>query len=149
MTSVIDSRTAIRVSSTLNRDVKAYGKHFLTDGSDETCWNSDQGTPQYISMDFSPRSVSVSELHIMFQGGFAGKECKLVGVVDHRRPEEEQWEDLLNFYPEDSNSLQVFPIKEGASKQPWRKLRIIFLNSTDFYGRVTIYRLDVVGEGNG
>ena len=26
----------------LNRDVKQFGKHFLLDGQDETCWNSDQ-----------------------------------------------------------------------------------------------------------
>lgn len=31
-----------RVSSVLGRDVKSYGKQYLFDGSDETCWNSDQ-----------------------------------------------------------------------------------------------------------
>lgn len=35
--------TTTRVSSTLNRDTKQFGKKFLIDGSDETCWNSDQG----------------------------------------------------------------------------------------------------------
>ena len=31
-----------RVSSTLNRDTKQFGKKFLFDGRNETCWNSDQ-----------------------------------------------------------------------------------------------------------
>ena len=30
------------VSSVLNRDVKQYGKKFLFDKKDDTCWNSDQ-----------------------------------------------------------------------------------------------------------
>ena len=32
----------IRVSSVLNRDVKQFGKQFMFDNNDETCWNSDQ-----------------------------------------------------------------------------------------------------------
>ena len=36
------SHAAHRVSTTLNRDNKMYGKKFMLDGSDETCWNSDQ-----------------------------------------------------------------------------------------------------------
>jgi len=36
------SCAARRVSTTLNRDSKMYGKKFMLDGSDETCWNSDQ-----------------------------------------------------------------------------------------------------------
>lgn len=31
-----------RVSSVLNRDTKSYGRQFLCDGKEETCWNSDQ-----------------------------------------------------------------------------------------------------------
>ena len=31
-----------RVSSTLNRDTKQFGKKYLFDGRSETCWNSDQ-----------------------------------------------------------------------------------------------------------
>lgn len=31
-----------RVSSVLNRDNKQFGKKFMFDDQDETCWNSDQ-----------------------------------------------------------------------------------------------------------
>ena len=30
------------MSSVLNRDVKQFGKKFMFDGEEETCWNSDQ-----------------------------------------------------------------------------------------------------------
>lgn len=31
-----------RVSSTINKDVKNFGKQFMFDDNDETCWNSDE-----------------------------------------------------------------------------------------------------------
>ena len=39
-----------RVSSVLNRDLRQFGKQFMFDGSEETCWNSDQvqGSMWYI-----------------------------------------------------------------------------------------------------
>uniref|UniRef100_A0AAQ4RBY3 Nuclear receptor 2C2-associated protein n=1 Tax=Gasterosteus aculeatus aculeatus TaxID=481459 RepID=A0AAQ4RBY3_GASAC len=40
--SLICSETQSRVSSVLNRDVKQYGKKFMFDCNEETCWNSDQ-----------------------------------------------------------------------------------------------------------
>ena len=64
--SLLDERVRIRVSSVLNRDIKQYGKKFLTDGSDETCWNSDAGVPQHITIDFG-RAVVVESLKLMFQ----------------------------------------------------------------------------------
>ncbi|KAL1429360.1 hypothetical protein MTO96_016324 [Rhipicephalus appendiculatus] len=73
MTNLIDKDTNVRVSSVLNRDVGNFGKNHLTDGRPDTCWNSDQGTPQWICLDFSA-PVEPSEIHLQFQGGFAGKE---------------------------------------------------------------------------
>ena len=32
----------ISVSSVLDRNAKEYGKQFLYDGREDTCWNSDQ-----------------------------------------------------------------------------------------------------------
>lgn len=40
---LVDLRLSrFRVSSVLNRDVKQYGKKFMFDCNEETCWNSDQ-----------------------------------------------------------------------------------------------------------
>ena len=40
-----DRFSALTVSSVLDKKHKEYGKKFLYDGKDETCWNSDQGLP--------------------------------------------------------------------------------------------------------
>ena len=76
----------MKVSSTLNRDTKQFGKKFLFDGREETCWNSDQvgmtferfldhllmqtclqGSPQWVSLEFE-HPVTVSALCLQFQG---------------------------------------------------------------------------------
>jgi hypothetical protein len=46
-------------------------------------------------------------------------------------------------YPEDINPTQTFNVKptEGL-----KRVKIIFEESTDFYGRITVYKLDVLGK---
>ncbi|NXP72511.1 NR2CA protein, partial [Ramphastos sulfuratus] len=67
-----------RVSSVLNRDGKQFGKQHMFDASEETCWNSDQGTCQWVTLDF-PSTVKVSQLQVQFQGGFSSRLCTLEG----------------------------------------------------------------------
>ncbi|EDV26814.1 uncharacterized protein TRIADDRAFT_22604, partial [Trichoplax adhaerens] len=126
-----------RVSSVLNRAIKSYGKNFMFDGNDETCWNSDQGSPQYIMMAFDAR-VKISSVGIQFQGGFAGKECRLEGGLDSKN-----LHHLQDFYPKDINSYQIF---DGSASEEIEYLKIIFTSSSDFFGRITIYKLDVLGN---
>jgi len=118
------------VSSTLNRDTKQFGKKFLFDHREETCWNSDQGSPQWISLEFVDYTT-VSGLALQFQGGFAGKDCYV---------ETEGTSKILQFYPEDSNKIQYFYLDERVNI---KKIRIAFNSSTDFYGRITLYKLDL------
>ncbi|XP_063259619.1 nuclear receptor 2C2-associated protein isoform X4 [Prinia subflava] len=73
-----------RVSSVLNRDVKHFGKQHLFDGSEETCWNSDQGTSQWVTLEF-PSPVRVSQLQLQFQGGFSSRLCTLEDSSWRRR----------------------------------------------------------------
>eukprot|EP00092_Neocalanus_flemingeri_P008657 GFUD01009327.1.p1 GENE.GFUD01009327.1~~GFUD01009327.1.p1 ORF type:complete len:141 (-),score=30.85 GFUD01009327.1:153-575(-) len=120
-----------RVSSTLNRDTKQFGKKFLFDGRNETCWNSDQGSPQWVSLEFE-KSVAVSALALQFQGGFVGQECEV---------EVEGATKVMDFYPEDSNKVQTFYLKQRISSL--KKIRIAFNSSTDFYGRITLYKLEL------
>ena len=50
---------------------------------------------------------------------------------------------------EDSNDLQIFAIEpplEAESKS--RFMRIEFLSSSDFYGRVIVYKLEVYGNNS-
>lgn len=40
------------VSSVLMKNHKEFGKKHIFDGKEDTCWNSDQGLPQYVSIKF-------------------------------------------------------------------------------------------------
>ncbi|NXI54510.1 NR2CA protein, partial [Chloroceryle aenea] len=135
--SLVCADTATRVSSVLNRDGKQFGKRHMFDGSEETCWNSDQGTCQWVTLDF-PRTVKVSQLHIQFQGGFSSRLCTLQGCRAG-----EELVKISDLYPEDINAMQIsFQVEETVLD----KLKITFGNSTDFFGRIVIYHLGVLGE---
>ncbi|XP_016382586.1 nuclear receptor 2C2-associated protein-like [Sinocyclocheilus rhinocerous] len=135
--SLICNNTQSRVSSVLNRDVKQFGKKFMFDSNEETCWNSDQGESQWVVLEF-PQPVKVFELRIQFQGGFSGKSCKLEGSA-----KKEDHKHIVDFYPEDNNCLQSFPIQDVPLVQ---KLKIVFENSADFFGRIIVYTLEILGE---
>ncbi|KAL3866821.1 hypothetical protein ACJMK2_044083 [Sinanodonta woodiana] len=136
--SLVGKCAQVRVSSVLNRDVKQFGKKHLFDGKEDTCWNSDQGSPQWIEIQFQT-SLKLQELHIQFQGGFAGRECSIEGSEVPGR----EMKKIAEFYPEDVNSLQIFQL---PGEPTVASLKILFLNSTDFFGRITIYKLDIKGQ---
>lgn len=127
-----------RVSSVLNRNVKEFGKKFLFDGRDDTCWNSEQGTPQWVQINYGCEK-EVTELHIMFQGGFAGKSC----WVEVKKSEGGEFERAADFFPEDTNKLQKFTFSDNPLPLGC-VFKIVFSDSTDFFGRITIYQLKLV-----
>lgn len=45
----------------LNKDTRTYGKQFLFDGTEETCWNSDEGESQFVIIKFE-EVVNISEV---------------------------------------------------------------------------------------
>lgn len=45
----------------------------MFDESTDTCWNSDQGSPQFIFMDFL-ESTKFHSVEFIFQGGFVGQD---------------------------------------------------------------------------
>ncbi|XP_054645782.1 nuclear receptor 2C2-associated protein [Dunckerocampus dactyliophorus] len=135
--SLICRETQCRVSSVLNRDVKQYGKKYMFDSNEETCWNSDQGESQWLILEF-PQPIRVSELKFQFQGGFSAKTCRLEGCLKGG-----DFTVISHFYPEDNNSLQCFPIQDAAAVD---RVKILLENSADFFGRIIIYSLDILGE---
>ncbi|KAH7058476.1 galactose-binding domain-like protein [Linnemannia elongata] len=139
MTSLLNSDCRIKVSSVLNRETTLYGKQFLTDNSEETCWNSEAGTPQFIVIDFG-RKVNIETFQLMFQGGFVGKTCQVLAWTDAS-----EFVDMMRFYPEDINPLQSFPVAE-SERQTTSRIKIVFESSTDFFGRITVYKLDILGQ---
>ena len=95
-----------------------------------------QGSPQFVWFTFEA-PVVVETVKIMFQGGFVGLACEFYGGAGKTESEK-----LGDFYPEDINSEQVFQV---GQKKPVERFQIVFNKSTDFFGRVTIYKVDVLG----
>jgi len=52
----------------LNKNSKEFGKQYMFDGSEETCWNSHQGSPQFVIFDFNStveiRQIKNTEMHL-------------------------------------------------------------------------------------
>ncbi|EGC36591.1 hypothetical protein DICPUDRAFT_31641 [Dictyostelium purpureum] len=131
-----------KVSSVLNKNTKEYGKEFLFDGSDETCWNSHQGSPQSIVIQFAQENVTVKQVNIMFQGGFVGKDCEILIMTNDSK----DFVHSCYFYPKDINTTQNFPVESNNTNV--KQIKILFPQSTDFFGRITIYKLDILGTAN-
>jgi len=130
------SQFTARVSSVLNRNVKEFGKKFLFDGREDSCWNSEQGSPQWVQLTFEEPKAA-SELQLMFQGGFAGKNCWL----ETEAADGGELTKFQDFYPEDTNKLQTFKFDSAPTS---RVFRVVFSDSTDFFGRVTIYQMNLI-----
>ncbi len=70
-------------------------------------------------------------------------------VEENNNNDEGEWEEFEELFldPVDSNDVQTFPaeIESNETIQPCTALRIEFGRSTDFYGRIVIYSLEVWG----
>ncbi|KAJ1306764.1 hypothetical protein OPQ81_007750 [Rhizoctonia solani] len=144
--SLIDSSTTIKVSSTLDKSV---GKKNLIDGSPETCWTSAAGLPQSVELAFSD-AVIPTQLSLTFQGGFVGTRCTIYGILTHDGEGAEdgsKWQAITQIYPEDINRRQTFDMTPGANQIDLSKgvsrLKIVFEESSDFFGRITLYSLEL------
>jgi len=134
-TRLITSDTRIKVSSTLDTSL---GKSCLVDGSPETCWTSQQGLPQYIQLTF-PSPVTPIRISLTFQGGFVGTTC----VVTTRSQDATSWQEFTRIYPEDVNRAQIFDLTAG---EPVKGIKLVFEESSDFFGRITVYDLMIEGH---
>lgn len=137
MNSLIPYISRHRVSSVYNRDNESFGRKYLFDGDIETCWNSEQGVPQHVMVEFDG-PVQLHEIHIQFQGGFAGKETKLIDMSLNA--------DICPLHPDDNNKLQKFTLPVDQQNAGRSRIKVQFLSSTDFYGRIIIYSMDFLGR---
>ena len=126
----------------------------LDSNNESSCWNSDGDVDGNTAISFIVsfhRSVIVNEIRIQFQGGFVAEECAL--FLSHPstpgKSSSIQWKELDEtlMEPEDSNEMQYFDLtEESENDRQCDSLKIEFKSSTDFYGRVTIYKLEVWGD---
>ena len=92
--------------------------------------------PQWIKAQFDGVQSSTLLLKVQFQGGFCGKQCNITlkkcdqPVLSH------------DFYPEDSNDFQEFPLTLSEN-QSFDNAQVTFKSTTDFYGRIIVYQLSL------
>lgn len=155
------SNLSLRVSSTLD---KSTPRKSLVDRDPGTCWTSTQGLPQWVQLIFPSESpIYPKQLSLTFQGGFAATRVAVYTAKDLLRDSE--WTLLTYVYPEDVNRKQKFDLtvhsREGetqaqaevagetngalseAVEQPVAQIKLVFEQSSDFFGRITIYDLDI------
>ena len=89
--------------------------------------------------------VDLSSISLTFQGGFVGRSVSL-SVTTLTSPK--KFVPLHCWEPRDCNDAQVFPVcpVEPQSACSVSNLKLTFPQSTDFYGRITLYALDIQGR---
>ncbi|KAM7341924.1 nuclear receptor 2C2-associated protein [Cochliomyia hominivorax] len=126
------------VSSVLNKDTKQHGKQFLYDQQDDTAWSSNEGTPQWIAIEFE-KQQTVKSFSFQFQGGFAAKEAKI--QIHKSEPHDNNSPYEEPFYAEDINAVQNFTLKVEQTNV--KRIKFLIESSTDFFGRIIVYNLKI------
>lgn len=114
-----------------------------------SCWNSegsDDQSSQWIQLDFG-RSVLPRELQLQFQAGFSAESCVVQAKVECSESGGGScWTTVDEFELCDAHEVQVRRINESRLERGCSSLRLVFEDFTDFYGRVTIYQLEILGD---
>ena len=135
-----------RASSVLQKNAKVYGPaHALDTDNVSSCWNSEgnQGDTHWLSIDFG-RTVCVQQIKVQFQAGFAA-ESGLMQVLP--TDGSGKWETAQELEFEDTYEMQTEATTEtNENGHTTTAVRFVFQDFTDFYGRVTIYRLEIWGK---
>jgi hypothetical protein len=86
-----------------------------------------------------PRRISLT-----FQGGFVGTRCSInfLAPASNTKPE---WCALTRIFPEDINRRQTFDLEPGLPETGIEKMKLVFEESSDFFGRITVYDLKLEG----
>jgi hypothetical protein len=146
LTTEVGSTFKCKSSSVLNRAADFVASNMFVD--DDSCWNSDGGGDggQWLLFDFLGKTVEVKRVRIMFQGGFVGQD----GVIEMKGSKNGEAETTIVMDEikriEDSNDVQQWDIPAASSPCKGKFAKILFPTSTDFYGRVTIYKLSLWGQ---
>ena len=105
-----------------------------------------QGLPQYIQLSFAD-PVIPKRISFTFQGGFVGTHC--VVYADFDATGKKDWQVLKSIYPEDVNrkqSFDLYPSEHDGMIKGVVSLKLVFEQSSDFFGRITLYDLKLEGD---
>jgi hypothetical protein len=141
----------------LNGNAKLYGANNALDTENESnSWYSDGqadgNTEHSYIVDFH-RDVKIKSISLLFQGGFVSEECQFYTgrrKIDNDLSTLIVWTEIEDAYiePENTNKLQDFDMEEVSNQDDLNCLaiKLVFHSSTDFYGRVVLYKIMVHGE---
>lgn len=149
--------TTAKASSVLNNNAKLYGANNALDHQNESsCWNSEgraDGNTEHSFVVYFNRHVQISCIGLQFQGGFVAEECTLYttkSIGSAATDSLVDWVEIQDAYiePENVNHLQMFHLKECRNQEDLScvAIKLIFKSSTDFYGRVILYKIEVHGK---
>lgn len=137
---LLSATSSVRVSSTLNDNRREFGPAHVLDGSLESCWSSDQGEAQWLAVDLG-RAATVQRVTLTFQGGFASTLIR-VDVGDGSKWRDVVWREAGELVSRDSNDPQSFELSSAMGR--W--VRLTFTRPSDFFGRITLYCLQMFGS---
>jgi len=163
MTSLLSSPssgTTASASSILNNNGRLYGANNALDYQNESsCWNSDgqaDGNTEHSFIVNFHRSVKVSSIGLQFQGGFVPEECTLFAIKHQSTlgnassSSSNDWVEIQDAFiePENINTLQMFQLNECQQEDSLTcvAIKLLFSSSTDFYGRIILYKIVVYGD---
>lgn len=77
-----------------------------------------------------------------------GTKCSVYSQTND--PTVSEWILLQQVFPEDVNRVQSFQLQGGiqgdeSAAPAITQLKLVFEESSDFFGRITIYDLDIIG----
>jgi hypothetical protein len=94
--------------------------------------------------------VVPKRIALTFQGGFVGTRCSVDVRIIAKDGINLEWHTLTHIYPEDVNRRQSFELKTEEEVQRLvdggvDSIKLVFEQSSDFFGRITVYDLEVDG----
>ena len=94
------------------------------------------------------RRVKISSIALQFQGGFVAEKSQFY-TTKISSEGKVKWKEVEDAYiePENVNDLQMFELEECESADDLKcdAIKFNFGESSDFYGRVILYKIEVYG----
>ena len=81
-----------------------------------------------------------------FQGGFVGTTCTVEVPAQSVGEEKTQWRTWTQIFPEDVNRAQSFDFPAEGVETGVESLSLVFEKSSDFFGRITVYDIQIHGS---
>jgi len=114
----------------------------MFDGKEATCWNSDQGLPQHVTIKFDEPQKGLCSVRYISQGGFCPKVrprflSRIQEVTVHLDGRAVASQEM-----EDSNFEQT--ISFARCEEAVATVKVEFTRASDLFGRIIMYKFEVL-----